>query len=77
MTAVPPDPEPANTTGLEPGGGVDPGSTPPDTGSTADVEERQAPPSSRFTPVAIAGLVAIAVFVLLFLVVAVVLVIQM
>ncbi|MEU4741733.1 DUF6480 family protein, partial [Actinosynnema sp. NPDC023658] len=32
MTATPPDPDPARTPGLEPGGGVAPGETPPDSG---------------------------------------------
>jgi hypothetical protein len=34
VTALPPDPDPVNTPGLEPGGGVSPGDTPPDSGST-------------------------------------------
>jgi len=34
MTATPPDPDPARTPGLEPGGGVAPGDTPPDSGQT-------------------------------------------
>lgn len=35
MTATPPDPQPENTPGLEPGGGVAPGDTPPGEASTS------------------------------------------
>lgn len=69
MTAIPPDPDPAETTGVEPGGGVPPGSTPPDSSSTAGIGAVQRRPKSRITPTAVVSLVAIAIFVLLFLVV--------
>ncbi|HTX97495.1 MAG TPA: DUF6480 family protein [Mycobacterium sp.] len=46
MTAQPPDPDPAQTPGLEPGGGVAPGSTPPGAPQTAGVAEPQ-PPNTR------------------------------
>lgn len=36
MTALPPDPDPDRTPGLEPGGGVRPGDTPPESGSTTE-----------------------------------------
>ena len=51
MTQPPPDPgpvdnpEPSRTTGLEPGGGVSPGDTPPDAGSTSEAAS-----SARDTP---------------------------
>jgi hypothetical protein len=35
MSASTPDPDPANTPGLEPGGGVAPGDTPPGESSTS------------------------------------------
>ncbi len=71
MTAIPPDPDPAKTPGLEPGGGVEPGSTPPDSAQTSGLSEPEPPPRRRFTPTVIASLVALAVFLLLFVVTAV------
>lgn len=67
MTAIPPDPEPAEAPGLEPGGGVPPGETPPDSSQTAGVGAVESRPRSRITPTAVVSLVAIAIFVLLFL----------
>ncbi|WP_253766678.1 DUF6480 family protein [Goodfellowiella coeruleoviolacea] len=46
MTATPPDPDPDRTPGLEPGGGVQPGDTPPDSASaTSGVSHHEQPPS--------------------------------
>jgi hypothetical protein len=47
MTATPPDPDPARTPGLEPGGGVAPGETPPDSGQTSGLSHPQPMPSRR------------------------------
>jgi Family of unknown function (DUF6480) len=71
MTAVPPDPDPAKTPGLEPGGGVAPGSTPPDSAQTSGLSEPEPLPRHRLTPTVVASLVALAIFVLLFVVTAV------
>ncbi|RDI26739.1 DUF6480 family protein [Lentzea flaviverrucosa] len=66
MTALPPDPEPDLTPGKEPGGGVNPGETPPDSGSTtAGLSHHE-----RTPPKATAGRIVIAIIVLFALLVA-------
>ncbi|SEH92181.1 hypothetical protein SAMN04489835_5728 [Mycolicibacterium rutilum] len=68
MTAIPPDPDPADVPDLEPGGGVPPGSTPPDSDQTSGIGAVESPPGrSRWTPTAVISVIAIAIFVLLFL----------
>jgi hypothetical protein len=74
MTALPPDPDPAQTPGLEPGGGVAPGSTPPDSAQTSGLSEPEPRARHRFTPTVIVSLVAIGIFILLFAATALVLV---
>ncbi|GAA5173022.1 MULTISPECIES: DUF6480 family protein [Amycolatopsis] len=46
-----PDPEPDRTPGLEPGGGVQPGDTPPDSGSTTLGLSHHEPDQHRSVPV--------------------------
>ncbi|OBK21763.1 hypothetical protein A5634_09225 [Mycobacterium asiaticum] len=70
MTAMPPDPDPAATPGLEPGGGVSPGSTPPDSAQTSGLSENQPRPKRRLTPLAVASIVAVVIFAVVFVVVA-------
>ena len=62
MTATPPDPDPLRDPGLEPGGGVRPGDTPPDSGSTTRGLSR--PETYRSRTGAIVWLVVIAIFTL-------------
>ncbi|KUH81617.1 MULTISPECIES: DUF6480 family protein [unclassified Mycobacterium] len=71
MTAIPPDPDPPDTPDLEPGGGVPPGSTPPDSDQTSGVGAVESRPRHRWTPTAVASVIAVALFVLLFLAAAV------
>lgn len=66
MTALPPDPDPARTPDLEPGGGVAPGTTPPDSAQTSGLSEPESSPRRRITPTAVAALIGLAIFVLLF-----------
>ncbi|NKQ57174.1 hypothetical protein HFP15_30315 [Amycolatopsis sp. K13G38] len=44
MTTPPPDPDPDRTPGLEPGGGVRPGDTPPDSGQTSGLSHQEPKP---------------------------------
>jgi Family of unknown function (DUF6480) len=74
MTATPPDPDPARTPSLEPGGGVRPGETPPDSAQTSGLSDPAPPARRRYTPATVAGIVAVVVFVLLFVAVGVLLV---
>ena len=77
MTAQPPDPDPAQTPGLEPGGGVRPGDLPPDSAQTSGLSEPQPRVRSRFTPTTVVSIVAVVIFVLLFVVTGVVLVVNL
>lgn len=77
MTAQPPDPDPAQTPDLEGGGGVTPGATPPAAPQTSGVAEAQPPDRRRFTPGATLTVIAVCVFSVAFLAVAVLLVMKM
>ena len=77
MTAQPPDPDPTTTPGLEPGGGVAPGATPPESAQTSGLSDPEPRARRRLTPSTVAGLVAIAVFLLLFVATAVLLIMNM
>jgi hypothetical protein len=77
MTSQPPDPDPARTPGLEPGGGVAPGATPPDSAQTSGVTEPEPRPRRRLRPATVIGLLAVAVLVLVFATTAVVLLLNL
>lgn len=77
MTAQPPNPDPARTPGLEPGGGAAPGTTPPAAAQTSGVAESQPPATRRFTPSSVLTVLAVCVFAVVFLAVAVLLIMKM
>ncbi|MFA1703352.1 DUF6480 family protein [Mycobacterium intracellulare] len=77
MTAQPTDPDPARTPGLEPGGGTAPGATPPAAPQTSGVSEPQPPNTRRFTPSSLLTVIAVGIFVVAFIAVAVLLVMKM
>lgn len=60
VTAKPPDPTPENTPGLEKGGGVRPGDTPPESGSTSGLSHPQEDEPSRATPAVTIVLIVLA-----------------
>lgn len=64
MTLMPPDPDPADTPGLEPGGGVQPGDTPPDSGSTTvGLSHHERDTAKAWGPVSIAIILVVAVMI--------------
>lgn len=77
MTGMPPQPEPEEVPGLEPGGGVAPGDTPPDAGSTAVGEEPGPVPTRRMTTGSILSVILVAIFAIAFIAVAVGMVLHM
>ena len=66
MTTVSPDPDPTRTPSLEPGGGVTPGETPPDSAQTSGLSAHQPPPKRRVTPATVFSVITLTVFILLF-----------
>lgn len=76
MTAMPPNPEPNRTPGLEPGGGVAPGSTPPAAAQTSAGAEPQPSTHGRITPTAVVTVIAVVIFFVLFLSTAVLLIMK-
>lgn len=72
-----PDPDPAQTPGLAEGGGVDPGDTPPDSDQLSQTSNPDPPARHRVTPTSVTSMVALALFVVLFLAVAVLLIARM
>ena len=53
------DPDPGDSTGLEPGGGVPPGETPPDSGSSAPATQPAGSGARTKTPWVVVGLVVL------------------
>lgn len=76
MTAQPPDPDPTQTPGLEPGGGVTPGTTPPAAPQTSGVAEHQPTDTPRMRPGAVLTIIGVCVFVVAFAAVGVLLVMK-
>ncbi|WP_406815324.1 DUF6480 family protein [Mycobacterium sp. M23085] len=77
MTAQPPDPDPTQVPGLEAGGGAAPGTTPPAAPQTSGVAEPQPQNTWRFTPGSVLTVVAVCIFAVAFIAVAVLLVMKM
>lgn len=66
--ATRPDPDPDSTAGLEPGGGVIPGDTPPIESATSGLSSPQPQPKRAIPMVFIIAIVLFVLFVLAFLV---------
>ncbi|NEW34405.1 hypothetical protein GV791_17840 [Nocardia cyriacigeorgica] len=71
------DPDPSRTPDLEPGGGVAPGATPPDTAQTSGLSAPEPDTRHHFPFTGIAAILVTVLVVAVFLVVAVALVISL
>jgi hypothetical protein len=76
MTAQPPDPDPAQTPDLERGGGVAPGTTPAAAPQTPSVADQQPADRRQMTPGAVLTVLAVSIFAVVFIAVAVLLVMK-
>ncbi|MCV7068947.1 hypothetical protein H7H51_30355 [Mycolicibacterium farcinogenes] len=76
MTALPPDPDPAETPDLEPGGGVAPGATPPDSGQTSGLGEPEPRPRHKYTPSSVTAIIALVLLVAVFVAAGLLLIMQ-
>jgi hypothetical protein len=75
VTALPPDPDPANTPGAS-SGSVDPGDTPPDSAQTSATSNQDPPARRRMTPMAVASMIAIGILAAMFFATAVLMVLK-
>ncbi|OBG86142.1 hypothetical protein A5733_05425 [Mycobacterium sp. NS-7484] len=76
MTALPPDPDPAEIPDLEPGGGVAPGATPPDSAQTSGLGEPEARPKHKYTPSSVTAIIGLVVLIAVFVAVGVLLIMK-
>ena len=75
-TASPPDPDPDRTPGLDSGGSVDPGDTPPPGGQTSGLSTPQPGQEGRSSSIGRGQMIGIALVVVVFIIAAVLLVLQ-
>ena len=76
MTALPPDPDPVESPTVASAHGVEPGETPPDSGSTSATANQDPPPRSRMTPAMVGTVVAVGGLIAIFFTVAVLYLLQ-
>ncbi|MBF6355397.1 hypothetical protein IU449_12725 [Nocardia higoensis] len=65
------DPDPDRTPDLEPGGGVAPGSTPPDTPQTSGLSAPEPRTSNTFPPTGVGAVALIVILAVVFLIAAI------
>ncbi|MFC4372973.1 DUF6480 family protein [Nocardia halotolerans] len=70
-TADDPDPDPARTPDLDPGGGVPPGSTPPESAQTSGLSAPEPRTRHHFPPTGVAAVIVTVLIVAMFLAAAV------